>query len=274
MKKYLFLLLSILTALSLISCAAQAIPSTSPSVETDSPAQTSPTLPITEPTVPPITTISTEPPTQPTEVPTEPIVIGPEILDSPAYQRLISLFNAEYFDPAALAAIARWIDSQEGFMDQYPEGWKLRDNLYGPTLACFSPRTEDSRRYGVWIDYLEASGTVESMDTPLELFAMDVSRDWVIEMVHSAEDPIGVPDAMKDAFADFLIYHDMYPGQLFWPETELEMYFGWTSDSTGDYITLFIKYYDDHRSNPGYFIASAFFNGVHLMEGYLDKRVE
>lgn len=265
--------LSILTILSVTACNPVISPSTVPSVETAAPTEsTAPaitTVPTAESTLPPSTDTPTAPPPETTEAPIEP-TLDPSLLDSPAYQRITSLFNAEHFDPAALVAFARWIDSQPDFMEQYPEGWELRQLVKGPILTCYSPRSEDSRRYGFWIEYVDSSGTLNSCETPYELFAMDVSRDWVVNMVHNAKDPIGVPENMKEAFADFLIYHDMYPTTLFWPGTELEMYFDWKTYSTEDFITLFIKYYDDTKSDGGYFIASAFFNGIHLLEGWLD----
>ena len=285
MKKFLCLLLCMLTALFLISCATQTTPSTSPSTEISDPTESSPTLLVTEPTVPPVTTIPTEPtvppttaptepPTQPIETPTEPIVIDSEILNSPSYQRLISLYNAEHFDPAALAAIARWIDSQEGFMSQYPEGWRLRMNLSGPSLECYSPLMEGIGRYFFWVDYLESDGTVEPCTDPIRMHAKYISRDWLTEIVYGADDPIGVPDEMKEAFIDFLIYHDMNPYLFYDPDQEITGYFRWRNYGSEAYITLYLKYYDDGRIPAGYFVQYCFFNGIHMMEGALHMPLE
>ena len=281
MKKFLCPLLCMLTALFLISCATQTTPPTSLSTETSEPTESSPTLPVTEPTAPPVTTIPTEPtvppttaPTEPPTQPTEPDVIEPDLWYSPAYQRLISLYNAELFDPAALAAIARWIDSQEGFMSQYPEGWRLRMERSGPSLECYSPLMEGVGRYFFWVDYLESDGTVEPCTDPIRMHAKYISRDWLTEIVYGADDPIGIPDDMKEAFIDFLIYHDMNPYIFYDTDREITGYFRWRTYGSEAYITLYLKYYDDGRIPAGYFVQYCFFNGIHMMEGALHMPLE
>ena len=287
MKKHLCLILCILIVVSMISCGEKPVPATTaPPTEPADPIVTVPPVsdPIATEPAPSYTdptTVSTEPPetaaeTQPPE--TDPPATEPSIQDSPAYQKLCSIYNADCFDSDALEAFARWIDSQEGFMERYPNGWTLSDLWKRCELTCFSPKTEDSRYYGFWIRYSEEDGTLEICREPYAIHAMDITRDEVAQMVYSAEDPIGVPDGMKEGFIDFLLYHDMYPASLFWPHYTTEWYFDWKTyaheDSSSDeFITLFIEVRQPDDEPGEYDLCSVFFNGTHIMEGWLDYHV-
>ena len=287
MKKHLCLILCILIVVSMISCGEKPVPvTTAPPTEPADPIVTVPPVsdPIATEPAPSYTdptTVSTEPPetaaeTQPPE--TDPPATEPSIQDSPAYQKLCSIYNADCFDSDALEAFARWIDSQDGFMEHYPNGWTLSDLWKGCELTCFSPKTEDSRYYGFWIRYSEEDGTLEICREPYAIHAMDITRDEVAQMVYSAEDPIGVPDGMKEGFIDFLLYHDMYPASLFWPHYTTEWYFDWKTyaheDSSSDeFITLFIEVRQPDDEPGEYDLCSVFFNGTHIMEGWLDYHV-
>ena len=283
MKKHLCLILSIVTAVAMAACNADPAPvTTAPSTEPTVPVITAP--PVSEPvgtvsSVP--TAVPTEPPetaaaTQPPE--TQPPVTEPDLQDSPAYQRLCAIYNADCFDPEALEAFARWIDSQDGFMDRYPNGWILTDRWKEWELTCFSPKTEDSRYYGFWIGYSKEDGSLEICREPYATHALDITREEVAQMVYSAEDPIGVPDGMKEGFIDFLLYHDMYPASLFWPQYTTEWYFGMKSYTHEDapseeFLTLFIEVRHPDDEPGEYDLCSVFFNGTHIMEGWLDYHV-
>ena len=269
--------------LAMTACGSDSPPATATPTETVIPEETIPTAPLPEISTAPVketdppteTTASTASATETTIPSTGPPVTEPALQDSPAYQRILSIYNVEYLDPAALEAFARWIDRLPGFMEQYPEGWILCDLGKECELTCFSPRTDNSRRYGFWIQYSKEYGTLESRSEPYEIFAMDISREEVAQMVYSAQDPIGVPDDMKEGFLDFLFYHDMYPASLFWPDCETEWYFDWKTythedDSQDEFITLFIKCRNSDAQIAEYNISSVFFNGTHIMEGWLD----
>lgn len=228
------------------------------SAEASAPSDSSPIVSTTEPTEPTVETM--EPPT------TE-----PSIRDSAAYQKLLSLENVDQFDESILEAFARWIEAEEGFLKTYPEKWELKELANGTIgLTCYTPLTEDYRRTLFSLHY---DGEKVFINTTVECQYTSIPREEVAVKVYGAEDPIGVPDELKEKFIDFIMDSDWFPWSTLSPEYErTEWYFAreprgsGTEDQT-EYITLFVKVWSPDDAENDYSLCSLWYNGTEVMDG-------
>lgn len=232
------------------------------SAEAPVPSNTSPIASTTEPTV--------ESTAQPTET-EEPVRTKPSIRDSAAYQKLLSLKNADQFDASVLEAFAQWIEDEEGFLEAYPEKWELKELTNGTIgLTCFSSLSEDYKRNFYSIRY---DGESVSFKSSGERAYTSVPREEVTAKVYGAENPIGVPDELKEAFIDFIMDSDWFAWSTLSPEYErTEWYFAQEplGSGTGDqteYITLFVKVWGPDDAENDYDLCSLYYNGAAVMDG-------
>lgn len=204
-----------------------------PTTEAVVPTDTIPTLPTTEPIVEITMPVTALPQTEtvPTETtPTEPLQTEPSIFDSAAYQKLLSLPNAELylcneFGYNYLEIFAEWIMSQEGLMETYPEEWHLKGYADGAAgLTCYSPLSEDNIRSYYYIKILDYNWLFPYPETGFRYFT-DIPREAVTPLVYNADDPIGVDDSIKEAFIDYILYSDWFAWSVLDPEFQTEWYY-------------------------------------------------
>lgn len=199
---------------------------------TDSPSPVPGTEPIPEttaaPTAPPEPSI-TEP--EPTETaPAEPVQTAPSMLDSEAYQRLLTVPNAEAFlcnefGYNYLEIFAEWIESQDGLMEAYPERWHLKKYADGAAgLTIHSPLAEDNSCSYYYIYILDYNEIFPYPETGVRYFT-DIPREDIAPLVYNATDPIGVDDSIKEAFIDYILYSDWFAWSVLEPEFQSEWYY-------------------------------------------------
>lgn len=215
----------------------------------------------------------TEPPyvettAQPAET-TVPPTTEPSIQDSAAYQKLLTVENADQFDEAVLEAFAHWIEGEEDFLETYPEKWEMEE-LYNGTvsLTCYTPLTEDYKRTLCSLYY---DGEKVFINTIIERGYTSVPREEVSAKVYGAEDPIGVPDELKEEFIDFIMDSDWFAASTLWPDYRTEWYFEMepipgSGDQTG-YITLFVKVWSPDDGEDDYALCSLYYDGEEVRDG-------
>lgn len=218
---------------------------------------------------------STPPTGQQTTLPpqtSEPEQTQPPVEDSPAYQKLLALYNADRFDPAVLEAFARWIDTQEGFLDTYTDGWMLQQYVPGRiTLECYGPLTKDSQRTYCFVGWDE--GAVSSGGASWMGFT-DISREEIAAKVHGAEDSVGVDRELKEAFVDFILYSDWFSQSTMGPDVRTEWYFANAPLDEGgaEYPTLFVRVWNSgDREIDDYTLCSLFYNGISIQDRKPDE---
>lgn len=233
-----------------------------PEASTDAsmPSETVPVISTTEPTI-----AETTAATQPLKT-SEPVQIETSIRDSEAYQKLLSLENADQFDPEVLEAFAWWIESEEGFLETYPEKWELEELTNGTIdLTCYTPLTEDYKRTFCSLRY---NGQSVSFNTSLERQYTSVPREEVAAAVYGAEDPVGVSDELKEAFVDFILDSDWFAWSTFSPDRKTEWYFAKeplaSSDDETEYIHLYVKVW---VSGTDYHLCSLWYDGTEVRDG-------
>lgn len=206
---------------------------------------------------------------QPTET-SELVQVEPLIQDTAAYQKLLSLENADQFDPSVLEAFAQWIVAEEGFLETYPEKWELEELANGTFgLTCFSPLSEDYRRNFYSLRY---DGESVSFGSSGERHYTSIPREEVAAKVYGAEDPIGVEDTQKEEFVDFIMDSDWFPWSTLNPEDRTQWYFvkeplgSGTEDQT-EYIQLFVKVWGPDDAENDYNRCSLYYNGTEVMDG-------
>lgn len=213
---------------------------------------------------------TTEPSTaESTAQPTEPATTEPSIQDSAAYQKLLTIENADQFDEEVLEAFARWIEGEEGFLETYPEKWELKEFYDGKIgLTCYTPLTEDYKRTLCSLYY---DGEKVFINTIIERGYTSVPREEVSAKVYGAENPIGVSDELKEDFIDFIMDSDWFAWSTLWPDYRTEWYFEMepipgSEEQTG-YITLFVKVWSSDDGEDDYDLCSLYYNGEEVRDG-------
>lgn len=208
----------------------QAQPS-QPSTAAPIPTDATPSVSTTEPTLSATECIApTTEPSQTQAPATEPSVTEPAIQDSAAYQKLLTLPNAELFlcnefGYNYLEIFAEWIETQEDLMETYPEQWHLKKYADGAAgLTCHSPLAEDNSRRYYCIQILDYDWLFPYPETGSRYFT-DIPREDVAEMVYNAADPIGVDTSVKEAFVDYILYSDWFAWSVLEPEFRTEWYY-------------------------------------------------
>lgn len=213
-----------------------------PSVSTTAPA-TAPTTAV-PPTTDPVTTVpeSTQPPTE------------FSIENTPAYQKLLSLPNAENylcneFGYNFLEIFAEFIDEQEGFMEAYPEKWHLQRYAdAAASLTCYSSRQADGtyRYYEIMI--YDGNDIVSLGEVGARYFT-DIPREEISELVYTADDPVGVDETIKELFVEYILYSDTFAWSILDSSFQSEWYYDvvtlWPNpeqepDNYHDQLCLFI----------------------------------
>lgn len=235
------------------------------STVTPGPSTISPVVSTTVPT----TTAPTEEPTEPPQ--TESTAVEPSIQDSAAYQKLLSLENADQFDASVLEAFAQWIENEKGFMKLYPEKWKLTEYAEGGAdLTCHSPLSEDysCHFYRIWS---HDDGGLLVPETG-ERYFTNIPREEIAAKVYSAEDRIGVSDEMREQFVDFIMDSDWFPWSTMDPEFRTEWYFDTKpyGESQTEHPTLFVEVWMPGMSEDDYVLCSLFHNGKEIRNGTND----
>lgn len=196
-----------------------------------------PSTPATEPghettapvTAPPATVLpTTVPPTIETEE-TLPITEF-SIENSPAYQKLLGLPNAENylcneFGYNFLEIFAEFIDSQEGFMEAYPEKWHLQ--LYADaaaSLTCHTSRQEDGSYRYYEITIYDGNDILSHGEVGARYFT-DIPREEISALVYSADDPVGVDETIKELFIEYILYSDTFAWSILDPSFQSEWYY-------------------------------------------------
>lgn len=238
-------------------------PSDTASVVSVSEPEPSTTVPAVETTAPPTET------SQPDQ--SAPPGTEPSIRDSAAYQKLLTLWNADQFDPVVLEGFARWIENEEDFLETYPEKWKLKGYAEGgASLFCHSPLNEDysCRYYYIWCSDF---GSIFVPQTGERLFT-SIPREEIAAKVYGAEDPIGVDDGLKEEFVDYIMDSDWFPWSTMDPEFRTTWYFDtnfYGPDHT-ECITLFVDVWMPGMDEGETVLCSLFHNGTEVREGAND----
>lgn len=208
------------------------------------------------------------------EVTTQTDPVPPEtevsIRDTAAYKKLLSLENADQFDASVLEAFAQWIEDEDGFLEEYPEEWELEKLATGTIgLTCYTPLSEDYKRNFYSLRY---DGESVFFGSSGDRLYTSVSREEVAAKVYGAEDPIGVDDALKEEFIDFIMNSDWFPWSTLYPEFRTEWYFvreplgSGTEDQT-EYIQLYVKVWDLGLLGADSYLCSLWYNGTEVMDG-------
>ena len=207
-----------------------------PQPSTQAPDSTTPGTTIPENPSPETTVPETTPAPQETTAPAPetttppPETTAPSILASDAYQKLLTLPNAEAFlcnefGYNYLEIFALWIESQDGLMESYPEEWQLKGYADGAAgLTCYSPPAEDNSRNYYHIQILDYNDIFPYPETGTRYFT-DIPREDVAALVYGAADPIGVEEHIKEAFIDYILYSDWFAWSVLEPEFRTEWYY-------------------------------------------------
>lgn len=226
-----------------------------------------------------------EPPTLPPET-TQPATED-DIQKSAAYQKIMSLYNAELFDPAALEDFAREIESRDGFMEQYPEGWRLTTTWKGFKLSGYTPIVDAvdlvCRRGYFSLEWENGSISYyfqrDPYDDPMfPRYFTPIPREDIAAKVYGAEDPIGVDEPLKEAFVDAIQFSDWFAWSVLYPDYRTEWRFfeaplPHDSNQT-PYLQLEVKVWRPDAEEDDYVICSYFFNGIQVMDGARDQLPE
>ena len=170
---------------------------------------------------------------------------------SEAYQKLLTIEGAERYDPAALDALARWIDKEGGFIDRYPDKWKLEQFGSLFRLTCYSALRDDHTR--VICSLVYDGKNVFSNATARQTYT-DVPEALITGRVFAAKNSRDISDDLKSAFVEFIMDSCWFPSKDLWNQCQSEWYFE-TAPLPGaqvqtEYLTLLIKYWDND-SLPG-----------------------
>ncbi|MBR2048553.1 MAG: hypothetical protein IJ960_08155 [Oscillospiraceae bacterium] len=172
---------------------------------------------VTEPptTVPP----TTEP------VPTEPTVPF-DYENSPAYQKLLTLYNAEdflcnRFGYNELAIFAEWIDSLEGVTETYSGIWYLTHyGDDGAGLCCHTPLEEDNS-----CDYMEFflwyGGDIITAPSTGRRYFTDIPREDISALIYGAYDPIGVDNRIRERMIEQALVDEHFAWNVMDPEFKI-----------------------------------------------------
>lgn len=242
------------------------------STEATAPSGTSPIVSTTEPE-PSTTAPTVESSAQSTET-SEPTATEVSIRDTAAYQKLLYLENADQFDASVLEAFAQWIEDEDGFLEAYPEKWELKKNARGTfSLTCYTPLSEEYKRNFYSLHY---DGEKVFFNSSGDRLYTSIHREEVAAKVYSAEDPIGVDDALKKEFVDFILDSDWFPWSTLNPEYRTQWYFAketlsQTTENQTEYIQLFVKVWKPDAAESDYTICSLWYNGTKVMDGERDS---
>ena len=226
------------------------------------------TLPVTEPVVE--TTAPTAIPTDAETVPTEPEATQSptefSIVYSPAYQKLLTLPNAEdflcnEFGENVLAIYAEWIDAHTELLEAYPERWYMKKFAEGGAgFFCHSPLEEDNS-----CDYLAMYmhiGSLYSEPISGRRYFTDISREEIAGLIYGAFDPIGVEDEIKERFIEEALNSEYFAWNVLDPEFRYECYYEvvticpypeWEPENTFDRIQLTFHVWRPGMAEDEYF---------------------
>lgn len=185
------------------------------------------TAPITEPVVE-TTLPAAVPPTTVPETTQPPMEFSIE--NSPSYQKLLGLPNAENylcneFGYNFLEIFAEFIDSQEEFLEMYPEKWHLK--LYADaaaSLTCHTRQQEDGTYRAYEITIYDGNDIMRYGEVKTRYFT-DIPREEISAWVYGAEDPFGVDETIKELFIDYILYSDTFAWSVLEPEFRSEWHY-------------------------------------------------
>lgn len=218
----------------LAACSSVPEETQEPTVTTEATLHAEPvsTAPTTKPIIETASPVTIPPTTDPTATEEEPTQPSTEfsIENSPAYQKLLTLPNAEdflcnEFGYNVLAIYAEWIDSQEGLMETYPERWYLRKFAEGGAgFFCHTPLAEDNS-CDYMVMYMYDFHSLYSSPYTGRRYFTDIPREEISELVYSAYDPIGVDDEIKELFIDYALISEYFAWNVLDPEFRTEWYY-------------------------------------------------
>ena len=192
---------------------------------------------------------------------------GPTVPYSESYEKLLAINGADQYDPAVLEAFALWIDGQDGFLESYPDNWKLEKsgNIW---LTCYSPRTDGNTR--TLCNLVYDGEAVYEVSTYTQQYT-DVAQAVIIGRVFSAKNSRDISDELKSAFVDFIMDSEWFPNKAQWSKYQSEWHFDLSAptgeESLAEYATLHIKYWEA-GSIPGDLgtLHTLSYNGTEIME--------